>query len=149
MAQVVEIEVRPRKMPSFRDRRDRREYESKPRVYFWLKDDTVLNHLMNTRRDTHLHTKVIKPLVIPALTAEGVKLPNGLKYSRKAGCQCGCSPGFIADGAVFTQHTRIKVGDTEFVNTKQDWRFDVFLTIGDPDFSVDRLLDDGNPLAGD
>jgi len=33
-----------------------------------------------------------------ACNALGIDVPIELKYSRKAGCSCGCSPGFIATG---------------------------------------------------
>lgn len=66
---------------------------SKSRLYVSLENglrDKV--QAMGPKKYTALVTQVLKPYLAPATT---------LKFSRKAGCSCGCSPGFIVEGVPF------------------------------------------------
>lgn len=87
---------------------------SAPRLYFWLDGETVLEHFFVGRRLTARH-KLIRPLIPAVLEQLGVSTPSEIRYSRTAGCSCGCSPGFVLRGATYKG---------------MDSGFDVFITVG-------------------
>lgn len=74
-----------------RNEPERREYYSHSRVYIWPKGETILENLVERR--TRPYNKW-RPLVLQALQENGVSVRK-LTWSQKAGCVCGCSPGFI------------------------------------------------------
>lgn len=76
--------------------RDADKPANKTRVYIFVKGETVLENLQNRR---HRPVTVYKKEIIPQLKAH---FPDGVKFSwsQKAGCSCGCSPGFIVHGDV-------------------------------------------------
>ena len=80
-----------------------REYSQKTRFYVWPKGETVIEGLFNRRdRPTGLFREIAMEAwrkLEPEIKKERsyAKL-TGLRWSRKAGCSCGCSPGFIAQG---------------------------------------------------
>jgi hypothetical protein len=86
----TKITVRPQN-PNWYSRRSRFQ---KTRVYFSHPGETIMDNLMNRRnRPRDLYRQYL-PEVATALD-----LPAGTKFawSQKAGCNCGCSPGFICD----------------------------------------------------
>lgn len=87
----------------------RREYNSKPRVYVSPKGETVLeNFAKRTERPITTYRHAAKQ----ALKELGIE--GQLRWSQKAGCSCGCSPGFV-------------------LSTDEDGRFDIFVEILDED----------------
>ena len=87
---LITITKRPRRRNGYRD------YNARPRLYIDYKDESVLENLANRRsRPTTLY-KAMLPEIIAKLD-----LPPETKvsWSQKAGCQCGCSPGFILKSA--------------------------------------------------
>lgn len=74
-----------------RDTTPQRELERKPRVYvdYGVPFD-VLEDLVNRGRRPH---RLFRDRVTEAL--ERVGLEGSVHWSQKAGCSCGCSPGFI------------------------------------------------------
>lgn len=69
-----------------------RDFWKKPIIYFAYKDESIFENFGNrAARPVDLYRKVI-PEVLKA-----VDLPETTKvnWSQKAGCSCGCSPGFI------------------------------------------------------
>lgn len=73
--------------------RDHKYRNRATRLYVWIKDETIWENLQNRRvRPYTVWRKEIVPTVLQAL-----ELPADTKvrWSRKAGCSCGCSPGFI------------------------------------------------------
>ncbi len=68
----------------------------KPRVYFHLASESVLDNLFERHSRPYNEYRKLLPEVLKTIGAN----PNHLswKYSQKAGCRCGCSPGFIIDG---------------------------------------------------
>lgn len=67
---------------------------TKSRLFLWVEDEDVFENLQN-RRD-RLVTEY-KKLLAPVFQMLGV---NKARWSQKAGCSCGCSPGFILDRKV-------------------------------------------------
>lgn len=71
-------------------------FKAKPRVYVWPKGETITDSFMNRRSRpisayrSFMHTGLSK------IGVDTTKLD--IKWSQKAGCSCGCSPGFIVDG---------------------------------------------------
>lgn len=73
----------------------------KTRVYIFEEGENVLDNLANRhRRPYDAYKKEVIPLVKEWLKAnkpDVTDLETGdLRWSRKAGCSCGCSPGFIS-----------------------------------------------------
>lgn len=71
----------------------------KARVYFFIEDESILENLANRGCRPYAEYRKILPTV---LAAAGLRDPDGevakaARWSRKAGCSCGCSPGFIID----------------------------------------------------
>lgn len=69
-----------------------------PRIYLFPEGESVLQNLFN-RRDRPYNA--YRPLVLEELSKAGFKDAT-IRWSQKAGCECGCSPGFIwSNGANF------------------------------------------------
>jgi len=71
----------------------RTDSRSKTRVYVWP-SESMMDNLME-RRDRPY--KDWKPFVLKALEMFGVRA-DSVGWSQKAGCNCGCSPGFVVKG---------------------------------------------------
>jgi hypothetical protein len=86
-----------------------REYSKQTRFYVWPKGETVIEGLFNRRdRPTQLFREIalkawdqVKDQLKKELPEKSWIELSGLRWSRKAGCSCGCSPGFIAQGEGF------------------------------------------------
>jgi len=86
-----------------------KQYWSKARIYFFVKDETLLDNLINRRsRPMTEYRKLLPAEFAQAGLPENIKV----KWRQAAGCSCGCSPGFIIDNMS---------------------RFDVFVTIDNSD----------------
>ncbi len=71
----------------------RRNNNSKTRVFIWP-DESIRENLENRRNRPH---RDWKPFVENALNMFGINFER-VGWSQKAGCQCGCSPGFVVFG---------------------------------------------------
>ena len=84
-------------------KKDVGEWNQKPRIYVFPPEYTVLENLENRRERPYQEWKKLIPEVIEkAKTRKGgdeIEFgPNTkVRWSQKAGCSCGCSPGFIVD----------------------------------------------------
>jgi len=94
----VEVEIRERPLPRMHYPRygrpywatSPREYNARPRVYVHVKDESVLeNFAKRFDRPITLYREAAK------LGLEKLNISGKLRWSQKAGCSCGCSPGFI------------------------------------------------------
>lgn len=65
-----------------------REYNAKTRVYVSIENKTILENLVNRRQRP---VAVFRDALNTLPELQGKKF----KWSQKAGCSCGCSPGFI------------------------------------------------------
>ena len=81
-----------RRVPSFSKR-----MRSRTVIHFWPRGESVVDNLVNRRSRPYTEYRRLLPSVYAAV---GVKDPNSLtaRWSQKAGCACGCSPGFIVEG---------------------------------------------------
>jgi hypothetical protein len=75
----------------------RRELERKARVY--VSDDRPFNVLEDLENRFRRPAQVYRPHVEDALARIGVD-HAGLRWSQRAGCSCGCSPGFVVDSDI-------------------------------------------------
>lgn len=71
-------------------------YKTKTRIYIWLEGETLQDNFNNrhSRPIGLFREGAFKAL--DKLEIDRSKL--SIKWSQKAGCGCGCSPGFIVDG---------------------------------------------------
>jgi len=66
----------------------------KSRVYFFPKGENILENLKNR----HFRPwKAYKEAIGPVLEKMGLPSDTKVRWSQKAGCPCGCSPGFVVD----------------------------------------------------
>ena len=72
--------------------------ERKPRVYFWPKGETILENFGN-RRDRPINE--YRKLLPEVMRIAGLGEKMRCNWSQKAGCSCGCSPGFIMDARMY------------------------------------------------
>ena len=72
---------------------------TKTKVYIFLEGENLLENLENRHSRPHTLYKTILPQVMEQIKEQGITVPDNLKFtwSQKAGCSCGCSPGFIAN----------------------------------------------------
>lgn len=101
------------------DSRDWKRYTSSPRVYCSLQfgEFNAVDDVLYRR----LHKSLaIKPLVVEELKKAGI-IDAKLRWSQKAGCACGCSPGFI-----ITSFGRLNSGNPS--NGFKGTRFDAWMT---------------------
>ena len=62
------------------------------RIYVGAKDETVAENFLNRRNRPVEQWRFIVKLVMDKMG----RSTKGLRWSQRAGCRCGCSPGFIA-----------------------------------------------------
>lgn len=72
------------------------------RIYIGVSTETWKDNLINRRnRNIKMYKEEIIPQVLEYLNKNGYPALNAHnfkpKWSQKAGCDCGCSPGFIVD----------------------------------------------------
>jgi hypothetical protein len=69
-------------------------YNSKPRLYVFVEGENILENLaFRTNRPSKLYRTILKE----AFRRLGLPEDTKAYWSQKAGCGCGCSPGFILD----------------------------------------------------
>lgn len=78
---------------------DRRGWNAALRVYVHPKGETVLDNLCNRHSRP---IRAFKALAVEALKSEGIAFES-VRWSQKAGCGCGCSPGVIVEGTDWTR----------------------------------------------
>ena len=108
---VVMITIRERSRPRLRPgsryitQQQRNEYNRAPRLYFSNDgSETVLENLVNRRnRPYQFYRKEFMPGLTSILRDLGVKILKA-RWSQKAGCSCGCSPGFILEVADYSNN---------------------------------------------
>jgi len=73
-------------------------YHGAPRMYVSVVDETVMDNLANRKRRPY---NVYKTLIHSSDLASVLDLGE-LRWSQRAGCACGCSPGFILNKQTIT-----------------------------------------------
>jgi hypothetical protein len=87
---IKSLEVRPRQNGPYNN-------YAKARIYIFLEGETIRQNLESRRcRPVTFY----KQAVLPELLNRVPELQgHKLKWSQKAGCRCGCSPGFIVENS--------------------------------------------------
>lgn len=67
---------------------------SKSRVFIWPKNESVMDNLVNRRDRPHDAWKRFAEKAAALFDVQADKI----SWSQKAGCACGCSPGFVIHG---------------------------------------------------
>lgn len=68
--------------------------EGNTRVYFWPQGENMLQNLENRRSRPYEDYRWLLPAVLMQAGIP-VEYADGARWRQKAGCTCGCSPGFI------------------------------------------------------
>jgi hypothetical protein len=77
------------------------------RVYVWLKGENVLENFVARHNRPH---QVYRDYLVDALERVGASLEGcTVNWSQKAGCGCGCSPGFVVRGLRTDVHITLLV----------------------------------------
>lgn len=87
---------------------------TRARIYMWPKNESVLENFLVGRRVRPV--AAMKALMPKVLEAVGQVPEVSVRWSQKAGCGCGCSPGFIADRSFFVDGRTVDVHVTFDVN---------------------------------
>lgn len=92
--QITAFEKRNSDRPSpIQNGRRVRYLPKKSRIYIFPKGESILENLNNRRQRPHTAYK--KELVPEILQKLGLPADTKVAWSQKAGCACGCSPGFV------------------------------------------------------
>lgn len=89
---TVSLKIRPRKHSRFMTWRD---YESKPRMYVDVPNETILDDLVNRASRPYTAWRKILKQAFAQLGFDETRI----NWSQRAGCSCPCSPGFILTDA--------------------------------------------------
>ena len=71
---------------------DKKDSFKKTRIYFFPQGEKLLDNLNNRHFRPHKEYRKLLPEIAKQL---GMTQPIDVTWSQKAGCGCGCSPGFI------------------------------------------------------
>jgi hypothetical protein len=63
------------------------------KIYFNIKCETVFENLTNRRTRPYNEFRKFIPSILESLALDID--PKNFRWSQKAGCDCGCSPGFV------------------------------------------------------
>ena len=88
--QIKTVEKKTRPYP--RTPRERREYTAKPRLYVSHDGENVLENLVSRKSRPVDQYRGVMPEILKQL---GLPADTKMRWSQKAGCPCGCSPGFV------------------------------------------------------
>lgn len=79
------------------------------RIYVWLRQETIGENLHNRFNRPEREWRKLLPQVFEQARIPAVFLDR-VKWSQKAGCACGCSPGFVVNGyeSQDTVHVNVK-----------------------------------------
>lgn len=72
----------------------------KPRIFIFPPEYTAIENLFNRRNRPYQEWRKFIPKALRMISKkEKLSIPSDVKarWSQKAGCSCGCSPGFILD----------------------------------------------------
>jgi hypothetical protein len=107
---VWEVELREKvKHPNESWSEFQKDRNKKGRIYVWPTGESIMENLMYRRSRPHTAWKKCLPL---AFEAVGLDRDTKCGWSQKAGCSCGCSPGFVLrDWTWFDMHINIYYDD--------------------------------------
>ena len=69
--------------------------QTKTRIFIHITASSVLEHILSRYVNP---VKLYKKFLPTILQQSNMAKNLTIKWSQKAGCQCGCSPGFIVEG---------------------------------------------------
>lgn len=77
-------------------RNAKRGYYYRPRIHIFPEGESLIDNLINRRSRPIKEFRAMAKQALESLDIDHSKLD--IKWSQKAGCSCGCSPGFIVEG---------------------------------------------------
>lgn len=92
----------------------RKERNAASRVYIWPVGETVIEQLYTRRQRPYKDWANVLPKVLSLVAPHSWEVKGQFRWSQKAGCSCGCSPGFILrDFSSFDVYIHIYHDDKE------------------------------------
>jgi len=64
------------------------------KIYFNIADETLLENLLNRRTRPYNDLRKMIPSALKLAGLDTIQ-SDSFRWSQKAGCGCGCSPGFV------------------------------------------------------
>ena len=89
-----------------------RNRSAQTRIYLWKNKQSIGDNLLSRGREP---VALYRRDLLPAISSQVPEVAgNNWTWSSKAGCSCGCSPGFIVKSTVgFELHVRFDVVGSE------------------------------------
>ena len=106
---IKKMDVRPW------NRRSGEPFASKPKIYIFIENETILENLENRHnRPATVYKKEILPQVMEKLKNSNPDIYNKFKNSKigwrqNCGCSCPCSPGFVVVDAWGTEEVYVTI----------------------------------------
>lgn len=92
----MELKVKEVKRVGFQDSR-----RNKHHVFIWPEGESLIENLANRRSRPVKEYRAVVNKVLEDHDVDTSKVI--VKWSQRAGCGCGCSPGFVVDGWLGTE----------------------------------------------
>lgn len=93
---VTNTKIAVAKIPPYVNPTYFRKVNGRSMISFWPQGETMMDNLMNRRFRPHKEYSVFLPDIILDLEYKhGIVVEGKPKWRQKAGCTCGCSPGFL------------------------------------------------------
>lgn len=81
----------------------------KSRIHIFTQGESIVKNLENRRQRPY--TTYRKELIPEILERSGLSKDTKVSWSQKAGCACGCSPGFIIQDGPWGQEIFVTITD--------------------------------------
>ena len=92
------------------------ERSKKGKIYFFVKEEGLIENLMFRRERPYKEYRKLLRRVLEEVRAQGkFFVPENvdmklIKWNQKAGCSCGCSPGFVIDDFLYRTAVYVTIG---------------------------------------
>ena len=107
--QIVDIHQYPKAMPT---------RYGKIRLHIWPQNESILQNLVNRTSRPH---KLYREILPEIFKKAGLPASTRASWSQKAGCRCGCSPGFVLDSYGFCDIS-VTVSDSVWAEGNEEER---------------------------
>ena len=114
---VKKIDIRRQDDKPSRTQRGRFRTE-KSKIYIFIEKETIIENLVNRRSRPVTEYRKLLPEILKAFEEKTGYKPEKVSWSQRAGCPCGCSPGFIIQGS-YGWNVFVEIGAKEQLKIEQ------------------------------